>query len=133
MQIEFPLWKCIANCKNSDRTPRRQTINTCKKPNEPREQPKSALYLRFKKLEVFRNVKGGPFGLFAKTPVCCKIRKKLNGDPLETLKSEKNEIRNIQYQTRLKGPPFSFFRHCETFFEKISSSKGPPFNFFDAW
>ena len=69
MQIEFPLWKCIANCKNSDRTPRRQTINTCKKQRA-----------------------AGPFGLFAKTPVCCKIRKKLNGDPLETLKIEKNEI-----------------------------------------
>ena len=42
-----------------------------------RQRPKSALYLRLKRREVFKIVKGGPFGLF-ETPVLWKIRKKLN-------------------------------------------------------
>ena len=33
--------------------------------------------------------------------------------------------RNIPYRERPKGPSFNFFRHCETFFGKISP-KGPP-------
>ena len=37
---------------------------------------------------------------------------------------------NIQCRTRPKGPPFSFFRHCETFFRKKNFPKGSPFNFF---
>ena len=32
--------------------------------------------------------------------------------------------RNIQNGMRLKGPPFHFFRRCETLF--FLSSKGPP-------
>ena len=44
-----------------------------------------------KKRKVFKIVKGGPFGLF-EDPVCCKISKKIEGDPLETLKNfQKNE------------------------------------------
>ena len=40
--------------------------------------------------------------------------------------------RNMQYRPRLMGPPCSFFRDCETFFEKIlKSSKSQLFNFFD--
>ena len=48
-----------------------------------RERLKSELYLRLKKRKVFKIVKGGPFRLF-ENPVCCKIAKKLKGDPLET-------------------------------------------------
>ena len=36
-------------------------------------------------------VKGGPFGLF-ENPVCCKIFKKLEGDPLETKKISKKSL-----------------------------------------
>ena len=50
-----------------------------------RERLKSALYLRLKKRKVFKIVKGGPFRLF-ENPVCCKISKKIEGDPLETFK-----------------------------------------------
>ena len=38
--------------------------------------------------------------------------------------------RNIQRRTRPKGPPFQFFRHCETFFREKIFPKGPPFHFF---
>ena len=35
--------------------------------------------------------------------------------------------RNIPFRERLKrSPPYSFFRHCETFFPKKISPKGPP-------
>ena len=37
---------------------------------------------------------------------------------------------NIQHRARLRGPPFSFFHHCETFFETKNFPKGSPFNFF---
>ena len=37
---------------------------------------------------------------------------------------------NIQCRTRPKGPPFSFFRHCETFFGTKNFPKVSPFNFF---
>ena len=33
--------------------------------------------------------------------------------------------RNIQYRARLKGPPFTFFRHCATFFDKKFSKLSP--------
>ena len=42
-----------------------------KKSITSRERPKSALYLRLKKREVFKIVKGGPFGFF-ETPVVAK-------------------------------------------------------------
>ena len=42
---------------------------------------------------------------------------------------------NIQCRTRPKDPPFSFFRHCETFFRKKNFPKGSPlqvfFGFYD--
>ena len=38
--------------------------------------------------------------------------------------------RNIPYRARPKGPPFYFFRHCETFFWNKIFPKGSPFNFF---
>ena len=50
-----------------------------------RERLKSALNLRLKKAQFFEFVKGGTFRLF-ENPVCCKISKKLRGDPLETFK-----------------------------------------------
>ena len=37
---------------------------------------------------------------------------------------------NIQCRTRPKGPPFQFFRHCETFFRKKIFPKGSPLQFF---
>ena len=49
-----------------------------------RERLKSALYLRLKERKVCKAVKRGPYGLFA-NPACCKISKKMQGDPLETL------------------------------------------------
>ena len=54
-----------------------------------RERLKSALYLRLKKAQFFKFVKGGPFRLF-ENPVCCKISKKLSGDHLETFEKYKN-------------------------------------------
>ena len=42
-------------------------------------------------------VKGGPFGLF-ENPVCCKISKKLKGDPLETLKSCRKKTKNDHFE-----------------------------------
>ena len=52
---------------------------------------------------------------FKKTPNCTYWPKELN---------QKSFPCNIQYRTRSKGPPFSFFRHCETFSGK-NSPKGP--------
>ena len=37
---------------------------------------------------------------------------------------------SIQCRTRPKGPPFSFFRHCETFFRKKNFPQRAPFKFF---
>ena len=58
---------------------------------------------------------------FKRTPNCTSWPKEL---------SQKCFSRNIQYRTRPKGPPFSFFRHCEIFFGQKTSPKGPPFSFF---
>ena len=41
--------------------------------------------------------KGGPSGLF-ENPVCCKISKKLKGDPLETLKSCRKITKNDHFE-----------------------------------
>ena len=67
-------------------------------------------------------VKGGPFGLF-KNPVCCKISKKLKGDPLETLKSSRKKKQKmtildslIVTKNRKRRGGFGLFQHpfsCE--------------------
>ena len=73
-----------------------------------RERLKSALYLRLKQRKVFEIVKGGLFGLF-ENPVCCKISKKLKGDPLETVK----KIRKIVAQCRKNSEgAYSLVRFC---------------------
>ena len=50
------------------------------------------------KRKVFKIVKGGPFGLF-ESPVCCKISKKLKEGPLETKKTEKTIVSNVQLRS----------------------------------
>ena len=54
------------------------------------------------KSAIFLNLlKGGPFRLF-ENPVCCKISKKLRGDPLETFKKYKNFFGNIFEKKRTR-------------------------------
>ena len=53
-----------------------------------------------------KNRKRGPFGIF-KHPICCKISKKLKGDPLE----RKNFEKVSQCRKKLKGGPSGFFQH----------------------
>ena len=62
---------------------------------------------------------------FEKTPNCTYWPKELN---------QKGFPRNIQYRTRPKGPPFSFFSALRfIFFRKNYSSKSPSFNFLEFW
>ena len=55
-----------------------------------RERLKSALYLRLKRRQVFKIVKGGTFQTFSNL-VCCKVSKKLKGGPFGDIKKTKNE------------------------------------------
>ena len=77
-----------------------------------REPLKSALYLHLKKRRIFKTVKGGPFGL-VENPVCCKISKKNERDPLETKKLfEKRKMRILKQSHSAKilkrGDPLGF-------------------------
>ena len=70
-----------------------------------RERLKSALYLRLKKAQFFKNLlKGGPLRL-SKNPVCCKISKKLRGDPLETFEKYKKFFGKI-FEKKTKNEIF---------------------------
>ena len=67
-------------------------------------------------------VKGGTFGHY-ENPVCCKISKKLKGDPLETLKSCRKKTKNDHFE---HSHSFGLFQH--PFSCKISKKlKGGPF------
>ena len=61
------------------------------------------------KAQVFKIVKGGPFGL-VENPVCCKISNKIEGDPLEILKKFEKKV--AQCQKKFKGGPCSPVRFC---------------------
>ena len=53
---------------------------------------------------------------------------KQNGPPFHFLLFQGN----LQNRTRLKGPPFDFFRHCATFSENfLKFQKSPDLEFFD--
>ena len=71
--------------------------------------PSVFFYFFFDTLEVTKIVLPKVLQNFEKTPNCTCWPKELN---------QKGFPRNIQYRRRLKGPPFQFFRHCETFFIK---------------
>ena len=70
-----------------------------------RERLKSAIYLTLKNRKVFKLAKGRTFRLF-ENPVCCKILKKLKGDPLAIKKLKKSRT----VPKKLK--PYSLVRFC---------------------
>ena len=68
-------------------------------------------------------VKGGPFRLLENS-VCCKISKKMKGDPLET---SKNFLKNLTVQKKIGSwdPLVSFGFVCSV--EKRKKNEGGPF------
>ena len=60
---------------------------------------------KFSKYHNAEKLKGGPFGIF-KHPFCCKISKKLKGDPLERTKFRK---RVSQCRKTERRDPLGFF------------------------